>query len=398
MPPALRKKLNKRQATEDLKGESAEMNSDSDKSIDGVPRLVKDDDRSKLDLSSTPPPPPSKGRALKPGEKSPVRKSPSTKVLNKYKARSAEGVVPSVKPAALDKGKGKATSFTEDFSSNEPTAVGSDIEVPGGEGKGGLWNFSRWYVSNKSAAVALEAANPTDEQAHEVFTEEGVNFDMIKPKSDDRARSKSPLKVSKSAEPVRSLPWDEEEDTHRRRSTRSAARRQERAASPPEPDTATAFLNKDLDKPHGLTVRKKHDNTDLKRNVSPQTDGAASSSPDPLTVSPLSLEEPDTSHLTASPIPNITTYSPTPPSQSQEFRGTTSAVPVIPPLYNPHVDKTWVWTSQLASCSRPDKPGGWSKRWTCCQCRAETIVEQKTCAKLSCGHRKCQGCTIRAGG
>jgi hypothetical protein len=78
-------------------------------------------------------------------------------------------------------------------------------------------------------------------------------------------------------------------------------------------------------------------------------------------------------------------------------------VPVNPARPNPAVEPGRVWLSSLASSSRPVEPWFPAKRWTCCQCgpldprglAGLTIVEQRVCSRLECGHVRCgRGCVI----
>jgi hypothetical protein len=49
-----------------------------------------------------------------------------------------------------------------------------------------------------------------------------------------------------------------------------------------------------------------------------------------------------------------------------------------------------LWAAPLdPRSSRPDVAWAPAKRWTCCRCRARTIVEQRVCCKAVCAHRRC---------
>jgi hypothetical protein len=48
-----------------------------------------------------------------------------------------------------------------------------------------------------------------------------------------------------------------------------------------------------------------------------------------------------------------------------------------------------VWASPQRDTSRPIWSWYLTKRWICCKCSAHTIVEQRVCARLTCGHHVC---------
>ena len=62
---------------------------------------------------------------------------------------------------------------------------------------------------------------------------------------------------------------------------------------------------------------------------------------------------------------------------------------VVPPISVGGILPGLLWASPLSGTSRPDSPWLWCKRWTCCRCSANTIVEQQVCANLTCGHHRC---------
>lgn len=66
-----------------------------------------------------------------------------------------------------------------------------------------------------------------------------------------------------------------------------------------------------------------------------------------------------------------------------------SPVAVRPPIYDPNKTPGQQWESDYGSTSRPTSPWLHSKRWTCCQCQALTIVEQTVCSKVLCAHDRC---------
>lgn len=211
-----------------------------------------------------------------------------------------------------------------------------------------------------------------------------------------------------------------------RRQTRSQTKQEARSNSqdsllqPPEP--------KDV---KGLTIRKVRD---ADRTPSPRAvtdeDEITPASPDPLTVSPKKNgKEPATRPLPPTPDseeassghsrlpvspgsnivrPKLSSYR---RSQSSKYQvedvsaPSLEPTPVVPPIFSSRLPANQIWTSALSSTSRPREPWAWPKRWTCCQCAdldpfgrdepAQTIVEQKICSRLECGHERCRtGCRI----
>lgn len=78
------------------------------------------------------------------------------------------------------------------------------------------------------------------------------------------------------------------------------------------------------------------------------------------------------------------TRPPSPPLDAESMM-----VAVRPPMFDPQKGYCHQWISDLPSTSRPDRAWEWPKRWTCCRCDATTIVEQRVCASLECGHYRC---------
>ena len=68
------------------------------------------------------------------------------------------------------------------------------------------------------------------------------------------------------------------------------------------------------------------------------------------------------------------------------------------PYHNAMRLPAYRWNSHLRTTSRPEHPWGWMKKWTCCSCSAITMVEQRDCARLTCGHVRCgDGCRLYRG-
>ncbi|KAF2768024.1 hypothetical protein EJ03DRAFT_328580 [Teratosphaeria nubilosa] len=60
-----------------------------------------------------------------------------------------------------------------------------------------------------------------------------------------------------------------------------------------------------------------------------------------------------------------------------------------PPIYDPTIEDEHQWADSSPFTSRPEYPWLCSKRWLCCKCGAETIVEQQICSRLACKHSIC---------
>ncbi|KAF2722270.1 hypothetical protein K431DRAFT_302869 [Polychaeton citri CBS 116435] len=74
------------------------------------------------------------------------------------------------------------------------------------------------------------------------------------------------------------------------------------------------------------------------------------------------------------------------------------STPLSIPMFDPTRSKGWLWTSHTALNSHPTDPWGWARRWTCHQCNAQTIAEQRVCANLKCGHERCSDLGAEGGG
>jgi hypothetical protein len=64
------------------------------------------------------------------------------------------------------------------------------------------------------------------------------------------------------------------------------------------------------------------------------------------------------------------------------------------PRYNPYRMKEEQFCSTRPDDSRPVEAWLPPKRWGCCMCAGQTIVEQTVCSRLSCLHRWCRGCAV----
>lgn len=69
--------------------------------------------------------------------------------------------------------------------------------------------------------------------------------------------------------------------------------------------------------------------------------------------------------------------------------GCQSSTKYIIPIYDPTRSVEHQFCSRSSTTSRPEQPWGLAKRWSCCGCSAQIIIEQKVCANLVCGHLRC---------
>lgn len=301
--------------------------------------------------------------------------TPPQSLLNRYKSRDAKASVKTVKTTATPSA-GKKTSFNEDFNDDSGTSSSEWVDVTG--------------------------ASEADSDKY-VKVQDGLEFEMMGSKGQ---ASEAPITQ------------DEEDFVYERRSTRSQTRRQQRADSVDSTMSSNETKDKEITTvPQPLTVKKVSEqestrtpypptefvaptpsNTPGARNKPPpntlmldQSNGKAeyrlSTSPDPI-----SSEKTVTQGLRRKlPLPPVNENAP--------------PTTVTPPIYTNTVRAEQIWTSPLASTSRPEMPWGWLKTWTCCRCAhldpnkrdrpAETMVEQKVCSRLACGHVRCaSGCRM----
>lgn len=257
------------------------------------------------------------------------------------------------------------------------------------------------------------------------------------------------MESAHSADKAESANTRETKRSSDKRSTRSQARRQTRADSHDSADTTSEGTNtaykldkkeesgaayrssmeaveRMLDVPRSLVIRKQNasraSSSNSPNNEAPQPpprsparkDGPSPQHPSPESplLAPRPLKTPlipaattssrtNTSSTTTSPTPDQppknatmkerlafarTTRPASPPPPPDEVSA--RKVSVRPPIFDPNLG-ICQWTSALPSTSRPDQMWEWPKRWTCCRCEGMTIVEQKCCANLECGHWRC---------
>jgi len=402
---SLRKKLNKRQAKDNLKSPYASEDEASSNATPRVPTAATESYSALDDLANTPPPPSSESSISR-------VVSPSSTTMNRYKLRAPAAVAPSATGIPKPKGPREDVSLGKAAVEQES----DDDEPP-----------SSTRCNTSPGSPIVEKADGLE------FAGANINFlasSFTRPGSNKRAKTADVLPQSISAKNNVYI------KVPARRSSRSQARREQRQDSAGTLEAEAVRVGKPAETPRALTIRKLNDRA---RTPSPSKQGPDElqmkdanigntpfNSPNPDTARPrLSRKEtlinlvrsssasppdesfvyPSPDHVPASPCADDLTISPAPsPSlerrSSPAFKSTPreSFVVVNPPRYDPTRLAIHQWCSHLGSTSRPDAPYGWPKRWTCCHCHALTIVEQADCAKLECGHARCSGgCKIVTG-
>lgn len=222
-----------------------------------------------------------------------------------------------------------------------------------------------------------------------------------------------------------------------RRQTRSQVRAEQRKDSV----SASESEKNAVYKPRSLTIRKVHDADWTPSPPQPAVAFTSSQAEAELMASLASLgleSNTNTPPQTATsssivhhakigaPLPSNLRPSPLQPSNLPKATATTTTTK-RPPLPPPHKTKPpcpppaipinppappapsqlpgYIWLSTHPSSSLPTEPWSWLKRWTCCQCAhqdplgqgraAQTMVEQRVCSRLVCGHLRCaRGCRV----
>lgn len=357
---------------------------------------------------------------IKANEEAARKVSPSKTLLHRYKTRSATSLpasppttirIPPASPQGdTDTGSPspKGTTFRPDFDhKTDPLANAANSANAKVIGKGKGRARADDEVPSQSD---LEMKRKADFEMEQNRNEENIS---------PTTRSKTPDEQLKS-----------------RRKTRSFARRQERADSQQDSQVASKdFADRSLghaDLPSGLTIRKnaasRSPSPSSSKSKSADAEKEAISTPLPdssdLPTSPPTTESGDpiqrpatpTGSDSGSPKPAIPPRSPkrdripsvkidaaqdliiedttsnSRPPLSKPLSPTVpkdSPVAVRPPLYDASKPALYQWGSDLGSSSRPPSPWMSSKRWTCCQCQGQTIVEQTVCSRLTCVHDRC---------
>ncbi|GAB1739255.1 hypothetical protein NU219Hw_g4003t1 [Hortaea werneckii] len=344
------------------------------------------------DLSNTPPP----------GRSSIRRVSPSTDSINRYKMRTPVAVGPAV-----------ATS---------------DSKPSYGTGKEAASSDELYQAPNVMDADLSERESPDS------FSDGDFEHISIAEARDAGKQRTTDLEMAPVAVSMRGLELEEgssEQSSEQSRVTRSQSRRKERADSAAaglisdNTDTgkqitsktrATAGndapedpqLRKSSDKLHSLVPKKSEQRSPsaslhtsankpswLPNEESPHTSSAHSQRPEsvsppgdlrPAADDPGPAKEPSTS-----PPPSTATKLRELVSRRYARADTVSPLVVLPPRYDPTSLPGLQFCSRLPSTSRPKNPWGWARRWTCCRCKGQTVVEQECCAKIDCGHKRCRG-------
>jgi hypothetical protein len=387
MPYSLRKRAGKRIANANSKSPSPDTGAENS-SGDSKQQLTKDlqDEQPLLqnDLSATAQPPVRKLRSSKDPS---TTTSPSQSLLDRFQRREPKTSVKTAKTHTTYK-VGKDTAFSEHFDDSSPRMSSEWIDVPG---------------------------TPEVGSDEDIKVCDGVKFEMMGKKG--------------QAAEAPNADKDDEAFVYERRATRSQSRRQQRADSADSNDDAKALMKESNLVPPALTFKKINE-MEASRTPSPNS-AAGNDARSPAQIAPTPANSPSTSATLPTPTTLVvdrtkgkaeyrlstTPHSvdsdktithcvgrklPQPPANS-DFAPIPT--PVIPPIYNINIRPEHIWTSPLASSSRPEYPWGWMKKWSCCRCShldpsgrnrpSETMVEQKVCSRLRCQHVRCgMGCRM----
>lgn len=330
MPPTLRERLQKRNAFTDLKraGDGDLSSASSASSREDVnASLTKDTKVQDADeIGETPPPPPPKSNA-----RLPRNMSPPQSLLDRYKKRSAKLPTP-VSPSPHSQRRSnspKSAAFSEDFDATMP---------------------ERAPCNDNSLAKDTRKFG-------------GAEFEMLgsKGKAGEAPKTEE----------------DPEAPFYGPRRTRSQTRRQQRFDSLGDEIEAKDFATKDADlngdtlTPPG-TALTSDDATPctpspnvavpvtLDSYISDFTTSMARQRSNDDRRRPETLDDPDELSLTPkpslSPLPLNFSLRPKSVSRGHKHTSSISAVPVNPPAPNLGYHPAWIWTSPLASTSRPAEP------------------------------------------
>lgn len=361
MPVSLRKRLSHRSSAGSLRRSDSKDRPAASRST-GATTVPSTET---ADLSTTPPPP---LHLTLPQEPEQARTTPSRSLLERYKERSPLGKLPSTPsstPGHDAKPQGRSAASLEDLGDDELSRL---------------------------------ADSPTPmPRSRETQTIDGVEFTMVGSEQKDRRR--------RSTEPARSRSAASNHDgLGHRRATRSQTRRQERIdsvanaeeAKVEEKDLADDAAGKDEATIRPVTFRARGETEVSLSKIPAKRPTTPASSPakriEHEEVAPHTPDQDDTpTKRTSSPDPLAESpISPTSsPIETKRDWTAEDSVVVIPPIYDLTQLAGHQWLSPLSSTSRAADPWGWCKRWTCCKCDGGTIVEQRRCSKLKCGHVRC---------
>jgi hypothetical protein len=333
------------------------------------------------DLSSTPPPPASATS----NARLPRDQSPPQSLLDRYKSRTAKlpGTnSPPSNPGSRSDPTVKNSAFNEHFDTEKFRKDASDDHD--------------WSQASSKDARTLRAAE----------------YEMAG-------------RRSREAEGPHSKSDEDEILAYEPPQTRSQARRQKRIDSLSAPSDDGNWTPMDeLSVPPGTAVTDDERYSSrhgvplsLESYIATHASSPKSSSPtktsspvsSPPTVARFSASNEEESYLGSpsrakvrdpilSPLPLSLSLRPRPLANGHKRSNSTTSVLVNPP--NPYglQNLASLWTSPLASTSRPTEPWNSCKRWNCCKCErrdpkgkaVQTIVEQNVCSRLECGHIRCE--------
>ncbi|RMZ14408.1 hypothetical protein D0860_02114 [Hortaea werneckii] len=341
-----------------------------------------------------------------PGRSSIRRVSPSAESINRYKMRAPVAVGPAV-----------ATSESNPSYGTEKGAASTD---------------ELHQAPNTTDAGFRERESPDS------FSDEGFEHITIAEAKDAGKQRTTDLEMAPVAVSMRGLNFEEgssEQSSEQSRVTRSQSRRKERADSAAaglisdSTDIGKQIMSKmraniDDDAPEDPQPRKSSDKSrplvmrkSEQKSPSTSLDTSANSpsrlpneaSPDASSAHSQRFESVsppgDLRSAADDPGPVKEPTSSPPPSTASKLRelvsrryvrvDTVSPLVLLPPRYDPTSPPGMQFCSRLPATSRPKRPWGWMRRWTCCRCKAQTVVEQECCAKLDCGHKRCRnGCKL----
>ncbi|KAF2162800.1 hypothetical protein M409DRAFT_26655 [Zasmidium cellare ATCC 36951] len=383
------------------------------------------------DLSDVPPPSPEKIKAV---ERSTRKVSPSKTLLDRYKNRSTTSVTaspPAIKiPASTlrDSTRSpspKGTTFRPDFNhSPDPLANAADSANGGGKSKGkdkagaeveapslpdvpkkstkGSEMDKLRNDENVSPMTIVDTSEPKSRRSTRSITRRQERADS---KQDSNvstkdfaslslspadvppglniwksAASRTPSPCSPKSKPAESKQEDASLSTWSdvtspaRPKTPLPEESFERPSTPPSSDTPPEIPPKSPKRCSFSNSLKEgiDNNVAQDTNDTQDAEDTEAANPQPTTKPTL---KPTTPLLPTAPL------SPTTPKDSP--------VAVRPPLYDASKTPGKQWESDYGSSSRPHSPWMHSKRWTCCVCQGQTIVEQVVCSRLSCVHDRC---------
>ncbi|KAI7505364.1 hypothetical protein KC367_g615 [Hortaea werneckii] len=376
MTSALRR-LTRRQAKDQL----LDADSDSDSHVSSTKAVMETPFASRPltstnhpDLSNTPPP----------GRSSIRRVSPSAESINRYKMRAPVAVGPAA-----------ATSESKSNYGTEKEAASSDELSFSDEGFEHI-SIAEAKDAGKQRTNDLEAA-PVDVSIRGLKLEEGSSEQSSEQSRVTRSQSRRKERADSAAAGLIS----DSTDTGKQIISKTRA-----TAGYDAPGDQQ--LRKSSDKSHPLVMRKseqKSPSTSLHTSANSPSRLPNEESPDASSAHSQRFESVsppgDLRPAADDPGPAKEPTSSPPPSTASKLRelvsrryvrgDTMSPLVLLPPRYDPTSPPSHQFCSTLPATSRPKVPWGWMRRWTCCRCKGQTVVEQECCAKLDCGHRRCRG-------